>query len=41
MPARAKREAVESPLQFSPAGHLAAVAYSGHTWKRVDCEGWC
>ena len=41
IPARAKREAVESPLEFSLAGHLAAVAYAGRTWKRVDCEGWC
>ena len=39
--ARLKRAALVSPLEFSPAGHLAAVAYTGHTWKRVDCQDWC
>ena len=41
IPPRAKREALASPMEFSRAGHMAAVAYAGHTWKRVDCEGWC
>jgi hypothetical protein len=39
--ARAKREALANPLEFSLAGHSAAVAYTGHTWKRVECAGWC
>ena len=39
--ARAKREALANPLEFSLAGHAAAVAYAGHTWKRVDCGAWC
>jgi hypothetical protein len=38
---RSKREALANPLKFSPALHMAAVAYSGHTWKRVDCGDWC
>ena len=41
IPAGLKREALANPLEFSPAGHMAAVAYAGHTWKRVDCDGWC
>jgi hypothetical protein len=41
IPERAKREALANPLEFSLAGHTAAVAYAGHTWKRVDCGGWC
>ena len=39
--ARAKRAALANPLKFSLAGHAAAVAYAGHTWKRVDCGDWC
>jgi hypothetical protein len=41
IPSRSKREALANPLEFSPAGHMAAVAYTGHAWKRVDCDGWC
>jgi len=41
VPPRAKREALENPLEFSLAAHMAAVAYAGHTWTRVDCAGWC
>jgi len=41
IPSRTKREALANPLEFSPAGHMAAVAYTGHPWKRVDCDGWC
>jgi hypothetical protein len=41
IPARAKRAALKNPLEFSLAGHSAAVAYTGHAWKRVDCAGWC
>lgn len=36
-----KRDALANPLKFSLAGHSAAVAYAGHTWKRVECAGWC
>jgi hypothetical protein len=38
---RSKREALANPLEFSLAAHSAAVAYSGHAWKRVDCADWC
>ena len=41
IPSRSKREALANPLAFSPAGHMAAVAYTGHPWKRVHCAGWC
>jgi hypothetical protein len=41
IPSRTKREALANPLGFSPAGHMAAVAYTGHPWKRVHCAGWC
>ena len=41
IPSRTKREALANPLEFSPAGHMAAIAYTGHPWKRVDCDGWC
>jgi hypothetical protein len=41
IPNRAKRAARAKPLEFGLAGHMAAVAYTGHTWKRVDCDGWC
>jgi hypothetical protein len=41
IPSRTKREALANPLAFSPAGHMAAVAYTGHPWKRVHCAGWC
>jgi hypothetical protein len=41
IPARSKRAALANPFEFSLAGHAAAVAYTGHTWKRVDCAGFC
>jgi hypothetical protein len=41
IPPRAKREALAKPLEFSLAGHMAAVAYAVHTWTRVDCARWC
>lgn len=41
IPARAKRAALANPFEFALAGHSAAVAYTGHRWKRVDCEGFC
>jgi hypothetical protein len=41
IPPRAKREALESPLGFSLALHMAAVAYTGQAWTRVDCAGRC
>jgi hypothetical protein len=41
IPPRAKRAALAKPLEFTLAGHSAAVAYTGHTWKRVDCANWC
>jgi hypothetical protein len=41
IPARAKRAALAKPFEFGLAGHSAAVAYTGHTWKRVDCGRWC
>lgn len=36
-----KREALAHPLEFSVAGWMVAVAYTGHPWKRVACRGWC
>jgi hypothetical protein len=39
--AAAKRNALADPLQFSVAGWMVAVAFPGHTWKRVPCGGWC
>jgi hypothetical protein len=41
IPTRSKREALANPVKFSLAGHLAAVAYTGNRWKRVECAGWC
>jgi hypothetical protein len=41
IPPQSKREALANPLEFSLAGHTAAVAYAGHIWKRVDCGDWC
>ena len=41
IPTRARHVALANPLKFSLAGHSAAVAYTGHTWKRVECTGWC
>jgi hypothetical protein len=39
--AAAKHQALAHPGQFSSAGWQVAVAYPGHTWKRVPCKGWC
>jgi hypothetical protein len=39
--AAARRQALAHPLQFSTAGWMVAVAFPGHTWKRVACRGWC
>ncbi|MEA2217673.1 MAG: hypothetical protein QOJ35_299 [Solirubrobacteraceae bacterium] len=36
-----KRRALAHPLKFSAAGWAVAVAYPGHTWERVNCEGRC
>jgi hypothetical protein len=38
---RMRREALADPLEFSAAGWSVAVAYPGHTWKRVSCGPWC
>jgi hypothetical protein len=35
------RQAVAHPAKFSAAGWAVSVAYAGHTWKRVPCNGWC
>jgi hypothetical protein len=34
-----KQRALARPLQFNTAGWMVAVAYPGHTWKRVRCRG--
>jgi len=39
--AAAKRQALAHPLRFSLAGWMVAVAFPGHTWRRVPCAGWC
>jgi hypothetical protein len=39
--AAARRRALAHPLQFSTAVWMVAVAYPGHSWKRVPCTGWC
>jgi hypothetical protein len=36
-----KREALADPLNFHSAGWMVAVAYNGHSWKRVACGKWC
>ena len=36
-----RRAARANPLEYGLAAHMAAVALAGHTWKRVECEGWC
>jgi hypothetical protein len=33
--------ALASPLDFSVAVWEVAVSYTGQTWKRVRCGGWC
>ncbi len=35
------RQAVAHRKKFSAAGWAVSVAYVGHTWKRVPCNGWC
>jgi hypothetical protein len=39
--AAARRQALAHPLQFSAAVWMVSLAYPGHTWKRVPCNGWC
>jgi hypothetical protein len=39
--AAARRKALARPLQFSTAGWQVAVAFPGHAWKHVSCNGWC
>jgi hypothetical protein len=41
IPARTKRAALATPLEFGHAGHAASVAYAGHIWHRVPCGRWC
>jgi hypothetical protein len=41
VPKKAKAEALADPEEFSVAGWSVSVAFEGHPWKRVDCEGWC
>lgn len=36
-----KQEARADPLNFHAAGWMVAVAYSGHSWRRVACGKWC
>jgi hypothetical protein len=35
------RQALARPKEFSDAGWAVSVAYAGHPWKRVPCDGWC
>ena len=37
----ARRWALAHPLKFGTAMWMVAVAYTGRTWKRVPCAGWC
>lgn len=39
--AKQRRKALAHPLQFSTAGWMVAVAFPGHAWRRVGCDGWC
>jgi hypothetical protein len=41
IPAQLIRQAHAHPRRPNGAGHLVAVAYTGHTWTMVDCAGWC
>jgi hypothetical protein len=41
IPAPLIRQAHAHPLEPNGAGHLVAVAYTGHVWKQVDCASWC
>jgi len=36
-----KRRALAHRLRFSAAGWMVAVAFPGHSWKRVPCAQWC
>lgn len=35
------RQALAHPREFSDAGWAVSVAYSGYSWRRVPCRGWC
>jgi hypothetical protein len=35
------RQALARPKAFSDAGWAVSLAYAGHPWKRVPCEGRC
>lgn len=41
IPKAAVTEALAHPDEFSAAGWSVSVAFQGHPWKRVNCEGWC
>jgi hypothetical protein len=41
IPAELVRLARTDPFQENEAAWMAAVAYTGHTWKRVPCGRWC
>ena len=41
VPKAAVSEALADPKEFSVAGWMVSVAFEGHRWKRVECEGWC
>jgi hypothetical protein len=36
-----RAQALAHPTEFSVAGWMVAVAYTGSTWQRVACKGWC
>jgi len=35
------QQALANPKKFSAAGWAVSVAYAGHSWRRVPCQGWC
>ena len=35
------QQALANPKKFSVAGWAVSVAYAGHSWRRVPCQGWC
>lgn len=35
------RQALADPRRSSDAGWAVSVAYSGYSWRRVPCQGWC
>jgi hypothetical protein len=41
IPTGAVADALEHPDEFSAAAWSVSVAFPGHTWKRVACDGWC